>query len=201
MGVRIKDEVEITVSCAMVGMYLHNIDAYREAKAEIARLVQEEAQRHAFPECRVSVNAADGPDAGQIFLTVTGTSAESGDDGQVGRGNRVNGLITPGRPMSIEAAAGKNPVTHVGKIYNLAASEIARAVVAALPGVSRARCLLVSRIGAPITEPAVVSLNVEAVDGDLVLAAKPQIEEIVRQALAALPTRIDDFLSDSVVFF
>jgi S-adenosylmethionine synthetase len=64
----------------------------------------------------VSVNAADRTSAGALDLTVTGASAKSGDDGQVGRVNRVNGLITPGRPMSLEAAAGKNPVTHVGKI-------------------------------------------------------------------------------------
>jgi S-adenosylmethionine synthetase len=42
-------------------------------------------------------------------LTVTGTSAENGDDGQVGRGNRINGLITPYHPMSLEATSGKKP--------------------------------------------------------------------------------------------
>ena len=46
-------------------------------------------------------------------------AAFGGDDGQVGRGNRANGLITPYRLMSIEAAAGKNPVTHVGKLYTV----------------------------------------------------------------------------------
>lgn len=57
-----------------------------------------------------------------LYLTVTGTSAEAGDDGEVGRGNRVNGLITLYRPMNMEAAAGKNPVTHVGKLYNIITS-------------------------------------------------------------------------------
>jgi S-adenosylmethionine synthetase len=42
-------------------------------------------------------------------------------DAQFGRGNRINGLITPCRPMRLEAAAGKIPVTHVGKIYNVMA--------------------------------------------------------------------------------
>ena len=76
-------------------------------------------------DCNVRVNAADDLTAGAVYLTVTGTSGENGDDGQVGRGNRVNGLITPCRPMSLEAAAGKNPVTHVGKLYNVVAREIA----------------------------------------------------------------------------
>ncbi|MHA1487030.1 MAG: methionine adenosyltransferase, partial [Promethearchaeota archaeon] len=54
-----------------------------------------------------------------LYLTITGTSAEAGDDGEVGRGNRSNGLITPCRPMSLEAVCGKNPINHVGKLYNV----------------------------------------------------------------------------------
>lgn len=82
-----------------------------------------------------------------MTLVVSGTSAEAGDDGEVGRGNRINGLITPGRPMSLEAAAGKNPVSHVGKIYNVLARDIAEAVVARVPEVASAECCMVSRIG------------------------------------------------------
>lgn len=69
----------------------------------------------------MAVNTADDPDSGYVYLTVTGTSAESGDDGQAGRGNRANGLITPFRPMTLEAVAGKNPITHVGTLYNVLA--------------------------------------------------------------------------------
>ena len=64
---------------------------------------------------------------------MTGTSAESGDDGGTGRGNRANGLITPNRPMTMESLAGKNPVTHVGKLYNLLASLISADLVEAIP--------------------------------------------------------------------
>jgi len=55
----------------------------------------------------IVINNADTSET--AYLTVTGTSAEAGDDGQVGRGNRANGLITPCRPMSLEAVAGKIP--------------------------------------------------------------------------------------------
>ena len=68
-----------------------------------------------------------------------GLSAESGDDGQVGRGNRINGPITPYRPMSLEAAAGKNPVTHTGKLYNLLGDRMAHALLREIPGVTEAR--------------------------------------------------------------
>jgi len=80
-----------------------------------------------------------------LYLTATGTSAEQGDDGQVGRGNRVNGLITPYRPMTLEAAAGKNPVSHVGKTYNIAARQICDKIVDDL-NVENVDCYLVSKM-------------------------------------------------------
>ena len=100
MGIRCGSSLSITIACAIIGRELAQIDDYLEAKAAVATLVREAALEHGFPTCEVDVNAADTPAGGAIFLTVTGTSAEAGDDGQVGRGNRANGLITPGRPMS-----------------------------------------------------------------------------------------------------
>ncbi len=95
-----------------------------------------------------------------MYLTVTGTSAEAGDDGQVGRGNRVNGLITPGRPMSLEAAAGKNPVSHVGKIYNVLAKKISQRLIGEIPEITAAECLMVSQIGSLITKPSLIQMKV-----------------------------------------
>jgi len=37
------------------------------------------------------MNVADDIEAGSVYITVTGTSAEMGDDGAVGRGNRAMG--------------------------------------------------------------------------------------------------------------
>src|SRR3990172_851978 len=111
----------------------------------------------------LALNALDDEHAGSergIYLTVSGLSAEMGDDGQVGRGNRVNGLITPGRPMSLEAAAGKNPVSHVGKIYNVLANAIAREVCAEVAEVAEASVQLVSRIGQPLARPSAAVVDV-----------------------------------------
>lgn len=82
----------------------------------------------ALPELKASfrLNARDIVDRDELYLTYTGSSIESGDEGVVGRGNRVNGLITPLRPMNLEGANGKNPVYHVGKLYNVAARRIAQ---------------------------------------------------------------------------
>lgn len=165
MAVRNRGHLDLTVACAMIGRYLDSIDSYLEHKAALAAWIGECAREYGFTDCSVAVNAADDVAVGSLYLTVTGTSAEAGDDGQVGRGNRVNGLITPLRPMSLEAAAGKNPVSHVGKIYNVLAKRVAEAVVASTPEVSEAHCLIVSRIGAPVSSPALVHLRLATRDG------------------------------------
>lgn len=201
MGARVGNDVELTISMAMIGAHLRDLDHYLEAKSAIMARVRETARLSGFTSCRITVNAADGRDAGGVYLTVTGTSAESGDDGQVGRGNRVNGLITPGRPMSLEAAAGKNPVTHVGKLYNVAAHDIAREIVASASEIAQARCLLLSRIGSPIAEPAAVSVQIAAHDAGPVERFRSEIEQIVSAALSRLPDRIADFVAGTVGLF
>jgi S-adenosylmethionine synthetase len=201
MAVRTGSAVQLTISCAFVGRYLPDLEAYLGEKAAVARLAAETAHAFGFPSCRVTVNAADQAQDGQVYLTVTGTSAEAGDDGQVGRGNRINGLITPGRPMSLEAAAGKNPVSHVGKIYNVAAREIAAQVVAKWPEALRAECLLVSQIGAPIDEPSVAEVRIEWADGRARDELWPQIAAVAEDVLASLPARIDQYLTGAVELY
>lgn len=188
MAVREGGRASFSVARAFVGRRLADLDAYFAAKAELASFVTERAVR-SFPEIEVAVNAADGTDLRSIYLTVTGTSAEAGDDGQVGRGNRVNGLITPLRPMSLEAAAGKNPVSHVGKLYNLAARDAAEALCRGLlPEVRYAEVFLVSRIGRPIADPALVAVRLALTDPRRLEAVAPRTKEILQGELARIPT-------------
>jgi len=165
MGMRCDGATELTVACAFVDSELRDAAAYLGRKASLSHAIEERVAARVGDRVTVVVNAADDPVRNSFYLTTTGTSAEAGDDGEVGRGNRVNGLITPGRPMTMEAAAGKNPVSHVGKLYNLTAGVIAHELVASLPGVRAAECLLVSRIGTPVNEPPVVCLRLGSADG------------------------------------
>jgi len=201
MGLRCGNRVRLTIACAMIGRHLANIDDYLSQKAALAQLVQTLAAERGFPACEVDVNSADRPSSGGIYLTVTGTSAEAGDDGQVGRGNRVNGLITPCQPMSLEAAAGKNPVSHVGKIYNVVARQIAETVIAEIPEIARARCLMVGRIGAPVTCPAIVSINIAASGGRPVTELHGRIEEIAADRIARISALADDLVTGSIELF
>ncbi len=143
----------------------------------------------------MAVNAADK--GYSIYLTVTGTSCESGDNGQVGRGNRINGLITPCHTMSLEAVAGKNPVSHVGKIYNLKAQEIANRINEAFK-VKEVQVQLLSRIGKPINDPFVGIKYIS--NGDF---RKSEVEEIVSRSLSkeGFEELIQNLLKGSVSVF
>ena len=145
----------------------------------------------------MAVNAADDDARGVYYLTVTGTSAEAGDDGQAGRGNRVNGLITPGRPMTLESVAGKNPITHVVKLYNVCASLLAQALVDEVEGVREAECVLVSRIGRPIDEPQLAELRLRC---DAPTGSPPwkRAEELAHAHLRAVPSLWRDLVEGRV---
>jgi S-adenosylmethionine synthetase len=201
MGTRQRDRVHLTVACAMIGNYLPDIDAYLAEKGALESKARELAAGCGFPACGVSINAADDVEANAIYLTVTGTSAEAGDDGQVGRGNRVNGLITPYRPMVLEAVAGKNPVSHVGKIYNVLAREIAETLVAAMPEITATECMITSRIGAPITEPELIDVRIATRDGMPVAPMEPAIRDIADAGLRRAPKLVDDFIAGTIDVF
>lgn len=187
LGVRDAERFELTLACAFVGRHVADLGDYFAKKARVRLLAAAAAREAAGGEVEVQVNAADGDSADSVYLTVTGLSAEAGDDGQVGRGNRVNGLITPYRPMSLEAAAGKNPVSHTGKLYNLLADRIARALVAEVPGVEEAHCRLLSRIGSPITEPALADVGLRLADPGALGAVRERAAELVRAHLQGAP--------------
>ncbi|MGZ5124099.1 MAG: methionine adenosyltransferase [Burkholderiales bacterium] len=183
LGFRSEDTMRITIACAFVGRYVRDLADYYARKDRVRALATMAAIRAADANVESEVNAADGATADSIYLTVTGLSAEAGDDGQVCRGNRVNGLITPYRPMNLEAAAGKNPVTHTGKLYNLLADRIAHALVDELPGVVDASCYLLSRIGSPVSDPEVADIRLRLADPASIQTVEASAEEIVRAHL------------------
>lgn len=185
MGCSRAGRTTLTIGRAFVARHVASLDEYLEEKRSVANLAEAVAQEQGI-EADVAVNAGDNPDAGSVYITVTGTSGEAGDDGQVGRGNRVTGLITPGRPMSLEAAAGKNPVSHIGKLYNLAAQRIAEAVVSEIAGVRRAECLLLSSIGSRIDQPGLAEVSVET--GDRPLSdVERAVREVAGDHIARVP--------------
>jgi len=201
MGVRDGERIRLTVACAFIGRFVNNLDEYLSRKNALAELATNLARKITPRTVSSEVNTADDLAAGSIYLTVTGTSAEAGDDGEVGRGNRCNGLITPYRPMNLEAAAGKNPVTHVGKLYNLAAGRIAQAIVASLPEVEEAYCFLVSRIGHPILEPQAADLQLRLRGGTSLDELRPRVSDIFTNNLQRIPELARELQEGSIRVF
>jgi S-adenosylmethionine synthetase len=168
-------------------------------KAHVRQIALEAARHVTSSAVDVEVNRADDYTHSSIFLTVTGTSAEAGDDGEVGRGNRTSGLITPHRLMSMEAAAGKNPVNHVGKLYNLMAGRIAATVANAHPDVTAVECILVSEIGRPVANPSIVDV---AISGQAALdQVRPTVERIVELETSRVSNLTDALVQGRIRVF
>jgi len=149
MGVKAPSGNYFTIAVAMIDNYISDLSDYITKIESIKKFVITNLN---LTGATIYVNTADNYHNESVYLTVTGTSAENGDDGQVGRGNRINGLITPYHPMSLEATSGKNPINHTGKIYNYFAMDLSRAVVEH-NFADHARIFIVSQIGKPIDEP------------------------------------------------
>ncbi len=200
MGVRQGDRLGLTLSCAFVDRFVWDLPDYFQKRERLTREIENILRAHTPLATDVRVNTADGDTSQSLYLTVTGTSAESGDDGQVGRGNRANGLITPYRPMTLEAAAGKNPRTHTGKLYQASAQRIASRVVA-LVEVREAECYLVSRIGNPLNEPLVIDVRLRLLEGLDPRDLRSTVEEIVSDEMALLPFLWKDYLAGDLTVF
>lgn len=123
-GVRDENEINITFNVPFLGAKVSSMEEYRKLKENVKQvLVEKYSSQFKKRNVHVHVNPQDRTQ--NPYLTAIGSAADTGDVGLVGRGNRINGLITPMRPMSIEAPAGKNPIDHTGKILSYFARELA----------------------------------------------------------------------------
>ena len=190
MGCRRDRELELTVAMAFVDRHIPNERFYFDRKMEIRSCLE----NHLTPKMRamdriaIAVNTLDDPERGPagMYLTVLGTSAEGADCGQVGRGNRANGLIALNRPSGNEAAAGKNPTSHVGKIYSLLTHRIAEDIHQRVPGLSEVYVWLCSRIGSPIDQPMMASVQVTMDTNTSVREIAAPAREIVEEHLRGI---------------
>jgi S-adenosylmethionine synthetase len=186
MGLRKGKNLDITVAMPLLCRSIFSEEEYFIRKA----LIEEEIHTFldgfrdlGFSDVAFHYNTLDerGSGLGGVYLSLLGTSAEDADSGQVGRGNRVNGLISMNRPMGTEAAAGKNPVSHVGKIYNVLAHKMAKEICEKSVGVKEAYVLLLSRIGSPIDKPMMASAQVLLGKGKKLKEISHTIEDIMEE--------------------
>jgi len=202
MGLRIGKKIILTVAVAMVSRWVRDRDEYLNIKEETKNLILDHVLKLAPDyDIEIHINVGDKPDQGVFYLTVTGTSAEHGDDGATGRGNRVNGLITPMRPMSLEATAGKNPVSHVGKLFNVAANIIADRIYKEVQGIKEVYVGLLSQIGKPINEPLVVDIKIVPEKLPLTSNIINECKAIASEVLDNIPRLTLDIIENKVNLF
>lgn len=198
MSRRVGNKVFSTICSAMISKYCPDLSAYVNAKNEMVNEVKDLAAK-LIPskEFDCAVNVGDLIDKTEpiVYLTITGTSAEAGDDGEVGRGNRANGLITPCRTMTLEACAGKNPVNHVGKLYSILSNKLSARIVEEGKGdVSECSIRILSQIGHPINDPWLCDIVI-------VPAANANFANLQKNAQSTAQAMLDDYvgLRDSII--
>jgi S-adenosylmethionine synthetase len=190
MGVRQDRDLMLTVALAFVDRFVPDAHSYFRRKEEMQLALTEylTGRLDSLDRVDVQLNTLDDLARGEagMYLTVLGTSAEGGDCGQVGRGNRVNGVMALNRPISTEAAAGKNPVSHVGKIYTLLTHHIAGQVVERVEGVAEVYVWLCSQIGQPINTPLIAAAQVILQEGVGLPDVQPAIAAVIEQELTGI---------------
>ncbi len=184
MGMRRDGELILTVAMPFLATQIHSRNEYQEARDAAQAAVQVYASQLDSRQVTVAVNTADDLGSDTVYLTLTGTSAEMGDDGAVGRGNRVNGVIAPFRSTSLEAACGKNPISHVGKVYNVLALSAAQEIVDRVEDVDEATVYILSQIGAPLDTPLMATALVRSANGRLTPVMRKNVEHVLDDELA-----------------
>ncbi len=196
MGVRTGGSLAVTIAMPILDKYVESESDYFRRKEAVheALLTHLHGQLKNLQEVRVSLNTLDRPGTGMagMYLSVLGTSAEDADSGEVGRGNQVNGLIALNRPRGSEAAAGKNPVSHVGKIYNVLTHLLAARIHKAVPGLREVVVWLCSRIGEPVDRPQMASVQIHLEPGVTLANVADPIRQVVKEELERMPLFCQD---------
>ena len=202
MACRHGSKTNLTVAVAMVSSKIPDGSHYKSCLEEMNDKVTDFAQKLTTRDLTVDINTADDYDRGIFYLTVSGLSMENGDDGSVGRGNRANGLITPMRPMSMEASAGKNPVTHVGKLYNIMANQVADEIYKIGRGdILEVHARILSQIGHPIDQPQVASAKLIYAPNVNPKKYEKEIRAVYNQHLADITGLTDKIVNGKVTVF
>lgn len=194
LGTRTEGNLCLLTNVPLLAEYVTSYADYLQKCDELTESIRNWIHTHFGDAIEVLVNPERR--SGRAYLTVTGSVADTGDVGVTGRGNRANGLITPMRPMSIEASAGKNPLDHTGKLYTILASRLAQMVAETTS--RHAVVTLATAKGTPLCEPDQLWVEIDDFQ-DLKLTGI--IDEQIRSALARVHEISEDLLQGRVTLW
>jgi len=196
MGFRDANHVDLTIATAFVDKFISSENQYFQRKEDMLQEINEFLKKNYSMEITANMNCLDSKNRGMsgLYLTVLGTSADSADSGQVGRGNMASRVISPSRPAGSEATAGKNPVSHIGKIYNALSFKIANEIHTKVSGLDEVCVWMYNVIGRPVNDPKAVIVQ-PTIAGQLQDAEKNQINEIVESNLQNIHEFCNELIS------
>lgn len=189
MGFRNDRWLDLTIAMAFVDRYVDSVEDYFRKKHKALEAINEFVHTKTDLNIHSAINCLDDQTKGidGTYLTVLGTSADNADSGEVGRGNKANRVISISRPAGAEAIAGKNPVSHIGKIYNTMSFSIADKIHRNVNSVDEVFVWMYNIIGRPVEEPkAVVVQPITKNNVDLDDKEQLQIREIVVSYLSSM---------------
>lgn len=195
MGFRDKDRLFLTICIPQIARYVKDLNEYKShlsvTREFVSVLIKEECGSKDY---ELHINTRDNYELAELYLTAIGSSVESGDEGLAGRGNRVNKLISPTKPMSMEGSCGKNPVYHIGKVYYAAAFEIANRIYEQL-GIEN-EVYLISQSGRDLLDPWIVAVNVPTN-----FRRRKELERIVTDGIKYMPEVTKSILEGRRILF
>jgi S-adenosylmethionine synthetase len=196
MGFRDTNHVDLTIATAFVDRFISSENQYFQKKEEMLQEIDEFLKKNYDMRITAKMNCLDSKNKGLsgLYLTVLGTSADGADSGQVGRGNMASRVISPSRPAGSEATAGKNPVSHIGKIYNALSFKIANEIHTKVSGLDEVCVWMYNVIGSPVNEPRAVIVQ-PTITGQLQNAERNQINEIVEKNLQNIQEFCNELIS------
>lgn len=161
MGKRLQKNIELTICIPFIAKYTPDQNFYIKKLNYLKNyLIEFLNSKFNGYSIKIFLNTRDNFKKQDIYLTVIGSAIESGDEGVVGRGNRSNGVISFTRNMSSEAACGKNPVYHTGKIFTVIGDLISKEIYYKFK--IENTVYLTSQMGRDMTDPWQVTI---AIDG------------------------------------
>lgn len=177
-GVRKKDNVTIIANIPFIAKHVPDYDYYENRIRELTEELRNYLEL--ISNVRIEMHVNPERRTNKVYLTTLGSVADSGDVGVVGRGNRINGLITPMRSMSIEASSGKNPIDHTGKLYGVLSQTLANSIYELTNKPTEVHIFTTKE--ASISEPNEVIIKIENwSDNEL---EKSKIESLVKENLS-----------------
>jgi S-adenosylmethionine synthetase len=169
--------IKITMNVPFIPKKTPNVDFYKAKLASIKTDLLDLAYSIAGDSYKIDLqlNGMDNDTKNDYYLLLTGSCIEAGEEGVVGRGNKSRGTINSNKPFSMEAASGKNPVYHVGKVYTAIVDTLSKEISEKFN--CEAQVFMTSKIGNHLFDPDNITVRTtESVGFN-------QIEKIIKDSL------------------